>query len=196
VLAVQDKFTVWGTDCTPVPDSVIVAGEPVALLVTVTVPLRPPVVAGLKTMPNVIACEGLRVTGAPAPVRLYPVPPAAICEICTSELPVLVIVSFSVLLIPSSTLPKFTLVLLSEMVRVAATPDPLKANAVGEPGALLTILMLPVADPVAVGWNCALNVFDWPGFNEAGSVKPVALKPAPVALTCVMVSVPLPVFVI
>jgi len=192
VLAVQDRPTVWGTCCIPVPDSAIDAGEPLALLVTVTVPVALPAAVGLNTMPKVSDCEALSVTGTPAPEREKPVPPTAICEICTSELPVLVIVSFCVLLVPSSTLPKLTLLLLNERVCVAATPDPLKVTTAGEPGALLTIVILPVADPVEAGWNCALKVLDWPGLRESGTDNPVVLKPGPLALTCVMVRTPFP----
>jgi len=96
------------------------------------------------------------------------------------------------LLVPLSTLPKPTLFELKERVCVAATPDPLNANAAGEPGALLTIVILPVADPVEAGWNCALKVLEWPGLRESGTVYTVALKPGPLALTCVMVSTPFP----
>ena len=51
VLAVQDSATDAGA--TPVPESEIVAGEFVALLVTVTVPLTPPGVDGSKATTSV-----------------------------------------------------------------------------------------------------------------------------------------------
>jgi hypothetical protein len=68
VLAVHDRPTVCVVCCTPVPDSVIVAGEPVALLVTVTLPGRLPAVVGLKITLNVVLCVGLSVTGVLAPL--------------------------------------------------------------------------------------------------------------------------------
>jgi hypothetical protein len=46
-LAVQDSATVWGVVETPVPDSVIVAGEFVALLAMLTLPLTNPEAAGV-----------------------------------------------------------------------------------------------------------------------------------------------------
>jgi hypothetical protein len=70
VLAVQDKLTVCGTDTTPLPESEIVDGEPVALLAIVTLPLTLPTAAGLKMMLKVRFCEGVSVTGALAPLSV------------------------------------------------------------------------------------------------------------------------------
>ena len=53
VLAVQVRVTECETGCTPVPVSVIVAGELVALLVTVTLPGSDPALAGVKVTFNV-----------------------------------------------------------------------------------------------------------------------------------------------
>ena len=50
VLAVQVSVTECDTGWTPVPDSVTVAGELAALLVTVTLPGIGPVPAGVKVM--------------------------------------------------------------------------------------------------------------------------------------------------
>jgi hypothetical protein len=47
VLAVQDNATVWGVAATPVPESVIPAGEFVALLAMLTLPLTNPAAAGV-----------------------------------------------------------------------------------------------------------------------------------------------------
>ena len=66
-VSVQVRPTVCETACTPVPESVIVAGEPAALLVTVTVPFRVPAVAGSKITLKVRAWPAFKVTGAPAP---------------------------------------------------------------------------------------------------------------------------------
>jgi hypothetical protein len=70
VLAVQDKATVCGVAVTPVPVRAIVAGEPVALLVTVTLPGKLPVVVGLKITLSVVLCVGVSVTGVLAPLRV------------------------------------------------------------------------------------------------------------------------------
>ena len=119
-------------------------------------------------------------------------PFTTICEICTLELPVLVIVSLCVEDDPVFTLPKLAVVVLKESVSVAAMPVPLKPTTLGEPEALLTIEMLPLAEPVAEGSNCTLKVLDCPGLIESGKVRPLVLKPFPVTLAWVIVNVALP----
>lgn len=81
MLAVQVSATLCWVACTPVPTSAIVAGEPVALLVTDTLPLELPAVVGSNTALNVNVCDAPSVTGVFAPVTEYPAPLAAICEI-------------------------------------------------------------------------------------------------------------------
>jgi hypothetical protein len=48
-------------------------------------------------------------------------------------------------------LPKFTLVVLNDSVSVAVIPVPLKDTPLGDPAALLTIEMPPLAEPVDDG---------------------------------------------
>lgn len=90
------------------------------------------------------------------------------------------------------TLPKFTFVVLNDKVGVAATPVPVRLMTLGEAPALLTREMLPLAEPATDGWNCALNVLVWPGLMESGKFNPLVLKPLPVALAWVIVSVAFP----
>jgi len=68
VLAVHDRLTLCVTATTPLPESVIVDGEPVALLVIVTLPLTVPVTVGPKITLKVSFCEGVSVIGTPAPL--------------------------------------------------------------------------------------------------------------------------------
>ena len=70
MLAVQVRTTECAVGVTPVPDSDMLAGEPVALLVTVTVPGALPAVIGLKMMLKASVCPADSPTGVPAPVRL------------------------------------------------------------------------------------------------------------------------------
>ena len=53
----------------PVPLKVIVRGEPLASLVTVTLPVTLPVVAGEKVTVRVAACDALIVTGVATPLE-------------------------------------------------------------------------------------------------------------------------------
>jgi hypothetical protein len=151
VLAVHDRLTLWVTVTTPLPERVIVAGEPVALLVIVTLPLTLPVAVGLNITLKVNFCNGVSVTGTLTPLSVYPVPAAPIAEICTFELPVLVIVTGCVEDVPFVTFPKLTAFVLSVRISVAATPVPVSATTVGDVAALLTNVILPLADPAAAG---------------------------------------------
>ena len=64
----------------------------------------------------------------------------------------LVTVTGCVELVPVFTLPKLTVLVLSEIVRVAVTPVPLRAITLGEVAELLTIVMFPLDAAAAVGW--------------------------------------------
>jgi hypothetical protein len=55
--------------------------------------------------------------------------------------------------------------------------------------------MLPVAAPVVVGVNFAVNVVFAPALIVAGIVRPLMLKPVPEALAAVIVRAALPVLV-
>ena len=150
VLAVQFSVTLCVAGCTPVPDNEIVFGEPVALLVTVTVPELLPAADGPKVTLNVKVWFGVSVTGVLAPVSVNPLPLSLICVICTLALPVLVTVTGNCEEVPVFTFPKARLEVLNESVSVAATPVPFNATVAGEFGALLLMLMLPVAEPAGL----------------------------------------------
>ena len=60
--------------CTPVPLSEIVAGEPVAVLTTVTLPETPPTAAGAKFTARDKLCAGASVAAPEKPLTLNPVP--------------------------------------------------------------------------------------------------------------------------
>ena len=77
----------------------------------------------------------------------------------------------------------------------ARTPVPVRAIVAGEFGALLAIVTVPFNVPAVVGANTALKVVLAPAATVFGVVKPVTLYPAPLTVSCEMVSVPLPVFV-
>ena len=75
------KFTGFGTTAscggfTPVPESEIIAGEPLALLVRVTLPVTFPVPVGANFTENELFCPGVKVSGVERPLRLNPAPEA------------------------------------------------------------------------------------------------------------------------
>lgn len=195
MLAFQVSETLCAVVATPVPESAIVIGEPLALLVTITLPVTLPAEMGLNDTPNVKVCVADNVTGVPAPVNAKPVPLLETCEMVTFELPTLVTVTLCEAELPSFTLPKLMLLVLNERVCDGAVPVPLSEITAGEPGALLTREALPLAAPADAGANCRLKLLDCPAFNEMGSVTPLLLKPLPATLICEMVSTPVPEFV-
>ena len=170
VLGVQVSSTLCVAGCTPLPEREIVAGDPVALLVTVTFPTALPAADGSKITLNVRLCVGESVTGAAAPVKENPLPLRAICEIFTLAFPVLVTVTLFEEEVPVVTLPKLRLVAVSDSDSVAATPVPLSKIATGEFGAVLTTLSVPVALPAAAGKYWILNVLACPGFRLMGKL--------------------------
>jgi len=87
----------------------VVVGMLLALLVTETVPLKGPPLAGANVTLNVALVPAARVSGVVTPLTLNPVPFAATCETVTAPVPVLVSVACSVLLLPTLTLPKLRL---------------------------------------------------------------------------------------
>jgi hypothetical protein len=74
-------------------------------------------------------------------------------------------------------------------------PDPDNAIAAGEPGALLTIEMLPVAAPAEVGVKMAENDALLPALIVIGMLAPLVLNPVPDGDAAVTVKVPVPEFV-
>ena len=110
------------------------------------------------------------------PLPLKPAPEIVTCEIVRFALPVLLTEIDCVPLLPTVTLPKFTLVGLTLNCRTgAAVPVPLRETLEGELDALLTIDTLPVVLPVVEGANVTVNVAVTPGANVAGSVRPLTL---------------------
>jgi len=175
VLACQTNATVCELVCAPRPDRVIVPGEPLALLVTVTVPAALPAAAGLKITLKVRLCVGVSVIGVPAPLRPNPAPAAEMLEITTLAFPLLVTVTDCVADAPVLTLPKLRLFVLNESAWVDVTPEPLKPITAGLFGALLTTDTLPLAEPADAGANFTLNVVDWLGLSDRGKVSALVL---------------------
>jgi hypothetical protein len=95
--------------CIPAPLKLIVNGEPLALLVTVTVPVAFPTAVGVKLAVKLKVWEGATAAGVLTPVKLYPVPLAVMLEIFAAAFPVFVSVINWLALLPVETLPKFTL---------------------------------------------------------------------------------------
>jgi hypothetical protein len=99
----------------------------------------------------------------------------------TGEVPVEVNVNDCVVAVFTVTLPKLRLVALTANCGfVAAVPVPLRVTTVVPPVVeLLLTVILPLADPVAVGRNCTCSVTAWFGFSVTGRLPLTIVKPAP-----------------
>jgi len=113
--------------------------------------------------------------------------------IVTLPVPVLLRVTDCVPLVPRVTLPNP--IEPGEAPSSKVTPVPERETMAGELVALLTIEMLPVALPVTVGEKTALKLVLWPPERVSGNVRPLVLKPVPVTVAWVMVTLPVPVLV-
>lgn len=91
------------------------------------------------------------------------------------------------------TFPKLMLEGITEIC--GCTPVPLSEMVAGELVAVLTTLMLPDTAPVAAGAKLAVSGKLWPAASVTPPEKPVTLNPAPVAATCAMLTLPVPVLV-
>jgi len=116
----------------------------VALLVTVRLAEREPVLVGAKVTLTELDCPGARERGRdvePPMVKLVPL--AVTCEMDTVELPVLLIVTLCVADVPVFKVPKLNAVGPAESCSTCEIPVPLRAMLVGEVGALLTNVRVP-----------------------------------------------------
>jgi hypothetical protein len=75
------------------------------------------------------------------------------------------------------------------------TPEPESGMLREGLDAVLVIAMLPVALPPVLGANVAVNDALCPLLRVVGRVRPLRLKPVPLAEACVMVTLDVPPFV-
>ena len=105
----------------------------------------------------------------------------------------MLMVSVWVLVTPTATLKKFTLVGITLIC--GCTPLPLSEIVAGELVALLTTLRLPVTLTAEAGAKLTFSARLWPAGRVMAPVKPLTPNPVPVVLTCEMLTLPVPVFV-
>jgi len=180
---------------TPVPVTASEFGEFVALLTRDTVPLTLPVAFGANTTFNSAVCPAANVVPATPLVTLNPVPLTLIAEIVRLEFPVFFTATCTGLDPPMTSLPKFRLLVPSEMVRVALPPVPLNANVyVGLVVALLLIVTLPITLLEVVGLNPTVKLEICAAASVSGSEIPLSLKPVPLTVALEIVTLDPPVF--
>jgi hypothetical protein len=152
------KFTLVGLivskDCggaVATPPSAMVSGEFGALLTIEILPLAFPTVVGANFAVNDVPAPALSVAGAVKPLMLKPAPEALPDEITTLAAPVFVRVTATDALAPLIRLPKLMLAGLA--LSRPCVPMPLKGIVSDGSAALLVMVTVPMAFPVAAGVN-------------------------------------------
>ena len=174
MLAFQFSDTVCCV-ATPVPVTVTVFGELVALLLIVTEPFTEPADVGANCTVNVADWFGFSVSPDEMPLALTPAPETFTLDTVTFVLPVFVTVMLCVLLLFTFTLPKLAVDVLKLRVRVAATPVPLVEIVSVEFCALLLIVTEPFEEPAEVGAKLTLKVVVPFAAKVIGRFSPVTL---------------------
>jgi hypothetical protein len=170
---------------TPVPESMTLRGEFGALLTSVRAPVVLLAEAGVKLTVKTAELPGTSVRGKVTPLNAKPVPLTVACVMLRLALPGLLTVTDWVLVMPTVTLPKLTLVGTTEIW--GCTPVPASEIVAGELLALLTT--------VTLGENPTSSETLWPADSVTGGVTPLAVKPAPLTLICEMLTLEFPVLV-
>ena len=195
MLAVQVRLTECATGVVvPVPESEMLIGEFVALLVTEIAPEKVAADAGVNVTPSVAVCPAPIICPAATPDAANPVPVTFTVPIVTVEFPPFVNTTLCDPLLPTVTFPNARLFVLAVSDNVVDTPVPETGIAVGELAALLASEIEPETAPPPVGANATLKVVLPPLAIVVGAASPLMLNPAPVTDAVDIVSVVLPEF--
>jgi hypothetical protein len=168
---------------TPVPVIGMVKVEFVAVDVMVRFPFTAPADVGENETVNVALCPPVSVSGVVIPLTLSPVPVIPSCETDTLVVPVFVMVSDRVPLLPTFTLPNPRLVGFA-LSAPAVTPVP--DNDIVNVGleASEVIVTVPLALPLAVGVKVIVKVVLWDAASDSGAVIPLIAKLPPPMEIC------------
>ena len=135
------------------------------------------------------------VVGALSPDMPKPVPLTLACEIDSAAVPVFETVTVWLADVFTVWFPKLTAPGVTLIAGVdVATPVPVRPTVSGEGLALLVIVTLPAAAPVAAGWNVTVKLVLAPAATVTGAVSPAMLKPVPLSVACEIARSALPVF--
>ena len=106
-----DVLLVWSLFCPPQEPENVTVNEPLKLLAA----------CGENATDKFADCCGDNVIGRFGPTKLNPVPEASACEIVSVDLPVLLTAAERMVVLPTCTLPKLTLVAESDICAFAAS---------------------------------------------------------------------------
>lgn len=185
------KFTVVGVTANwpglaPAPDNATLRllTEPSA--VSARLPLAFPLLWGVNVTLKVRLWPAFKVVGTLKPLVANPAPVTVAVERCSNDPPVFVRICECDWVLPTCTVPKAMLVGFAARAP-GVRPVPESGMLKEELLALLVMAMLPVALPAALGANVAVKDALCPAFRVAGRLRPLMLKPVPLADACVMV---------
>jgi hypothetical protein len=108
------------------------------------------------------------------------------------ELPVFVSVAACVPKLPTCTLPKFKVAGVTLNWSDELTPVPAREIVIGEFGALLVSIKVPLTEPAAVGANPTVKLELVPAPIVSGTVRPLMVKNEGETTAAVMVMLALP----
>jgi hypothetical protein len=131
-------------------------------------------------MLKVALCPLASVIGSVKLLTEKPAPVTLACETVTDEAPVLVTVSYKLLLLPTWTLPKERLPGLDASVP-GTTPVPENGILRFAFVALDVTVRLPLVVPAVDGLKERMKGALWPALRVKGSVSPLNVKPLPAA---------------
>ena len=179
----------------PVPNSTTDAFGVGELFIIVIPPLVGPTAVGTKFAVIVVDPFAGTESGIENPDTVNPEPLEEIFEILNGTLPLFEMVTMRVLVVPTGIFPKSKLdgetVIAGWPVDV---PVPVRAIVVTAGLVLAVIETLPVAAPALAGKNFTVNDALCPAFTDVGNVSPLTENPVPLAASCVIVSVAVPLF--
>ena len=126
-------------------------------------------------------------TGKVIPVKLKPAPLGVIWEIVSNDSPVFISVSERLELPPLITFPKLRFVGLAASWP-GVRPVPARGTLSAAFDAFDVMARLPLTALPVVGAKVTLKLTLWPALTLSGTLKPLALKPVPVALAAEIVT--------
>ena len=152
------------------------------MLVIVRVALTDPTVWGLKVIVNGTLVPAAIVAGSESPPRLN-TELLVLAAVIVTFAPVAARVPEVVPLVPSSTLPRASVVGLIASCPAAAAPVPDNAIVIVGLDALEVTVTLPLALPEVEGANLTLMTTLWPAARVIGVLMAVEVNPVPVVAT-------------
>jgi len=179
-------FDVIAPAVAPIPDKGMLRLGFEALDVMVKFPPADPETVGANFTANVVLCPAFNVKGAAIPLRLKPNPLTAAFEIVTLDPPEFVNVPDKDCVPPTVTVPNARL-LGFDVIAPAVAPVPDNGMVRLGLDASELMLMLPLADPDAIGAKAKVKLVLCPAPKVRGVLIAPSAKPGPPTATCEIV---------